>query len=89
MPRAVKNLGHGHGDYGHRVLTGTESSVVGEYFIGFTTTEASVVSFISEANNGGGDASQSGLSLPVNFDFHGVITSITMTSGTIVAYLAE
>ena len=89
MAREVRNLGIGFGDSGQRHLQNTESSAVDEYFCAFTALKASVVSYTLESANGGGDASQTGLQVDPGITIYGCMTNIVMTSGEIMAYLAQ
>ncbi len=73
------------GDNGLRILAAAGTSVVGEYFGKVVATAASVISFTSSAS--GGDATVTSLSLAAGQEVIGNITTISVTSGNIIAYL--
>lgn len=74
------------GDYGFRLLTGTAASVAGESFraIQIISTTAQL-----DATSAVGDSITNDLALPQGTVIYGKFTAITMTSGTVIAYLAS
>ena len=87
--RTSKFLGLEFADNGQRRLTGTASSAAGEVFCSFTALAATVVSYDCVCATGKGDASQSSLPVPAGVTIFGPCENIVMTSGDIMAYLAE
>ena len=77
------------GDYGLRVLTAAETSVAGEFFCALHATEAAQIDFTSSPVGAGGDASASNLTIPAGFIIYGNLTTVTVDSGTVIAYLRE
>lgn len=78
-----------YGDYGHRILTAAETSVAGEFFHCLHATEASVIDYTSSTTEGGGDSTVSNLSIPAGFQVFGNLTTVTVDSGTVIAYLRK
>lgn len=74
------------GDYGFRLLTGTAASVTGESFraIQIISTTAEL-----DATSAVGDSIANTLSLPQGTVIYGKFTAITMSTGTVIAYLAS
>ena len=73
------------GDFGLRVLTTGEVSLVGEYFGAMQAITDSTISFISDAE--GGDTDIVNLDLIAGQTIYGNLTDVTMVAGKIIAYL--
>lgn len=74
------------GDYGFRLLTGTESSVAGESFRAIQVISATAQ---LDATSVRKDSINSTLVIPQGTVIFGKFTDITMTSGKVIAYLAS
>ncbi len=76
------------GLYGQRLLTGT--SVVGEHFIAFTVLTDCVISYTNVAPWNevlGGDTSQTSLSITAGTTIYGMMTTLSLASGSVMAYI--
>ena len=73
------------GDYGFRVLSGTDASVAGESFRAIQVISEAQLAATSVRK----DDIVNTLTIPQGTVIFGKFTDITMTSGTVIAYLAS
>lgn len=73
------------GDYGFRVLSGTDASVSGESFRAIQVISEAQLAATSVRK----DSIANTLTIPQGTVIFGKFTDITMTSGTVIAYLAS
>jgi hypothetical protein len=73
------------GDYGFRILSGTDTSTVGESFRSIQVLNQCVLSTTTSV----GDAIPNTITLKAGTVIFGKFDSITMVSGKIIAYLAS
>lgn len=73
------------GDFGLRILSSGETSVVGEKFAAIQVLADCVVGFTN--NTEGGDTTITNLSLNAGQAIYGNFSAISLSSGKIIAYL--
>lgn len=73
------------GQFGLRLIQVGQVLPAGEKYRVIQALEATVISFDNEA---GGDPSVAALAIPAGFVLYGLFSNVSLTSGSVIAYIA-